>query len=163
LRWEGITAAQRHLDTVIDHTSQCVDVAVHLPMVLTELGYFAELRGDPHTAARLHGEAYDLSQKIRALLYTAQTLEGLAGAPAAGSPTAGATVLGAAAAERTAAELPPAPAERDDVVRAITAARATLREAAFAKASEGGGRPTPDEPRAVAEQALPRAGRSHRR
>jgi hypothetical protein len=133
-------------------------------MVLTELGYLAELRGDPHTAARLHGEAYDLSQKIGALRDTAQALEGLAGTPAAaGSPTAGATVLGAAAAERTAAELPPAPAERDDVVRAITAARATLREAAFAKASEAGGRPTPDEPRAVAEQALPLAGRSRRR
>jgi len=55
------------------------------------------------------------------------------------------------------------PRTRDDVVGAITAARATLREAAFAKASEAGGRPTPDEPRAVAEQALPLAGRSHRR
>ncbi|TWF78050.1 LuxR family transcriptional regulator [Pseudonocardia hierapolitana] len=150
-----LDAAQQHLDTVLDGTPRCADIAVHLPMVLTELGFLAELRGDPHTAFRLHGEAYDLARKISAPRDTSQALEGLAAAlAAAGSPAAAATVLGAAAAARAAAELPTAPAERADVDRATAAARAVLGRPAFTEAFEAGGDLTPDEARVHAERAL---------
>jgi hypothetical protein len=125
-------------------------------MVLNELGYVAELRGDPHAAARLHGEAYDLAQKIAAPRDGAGALEGLACAlAAAGSYPAAATLLGAADAARRTAGLPLAPAERDDVDRAASTARAALGETAFAAAYADGERLTPDEARARAEDALP--------
>jgi hypothetical protein len=144
---------------VLAGTPRCGgDVAVHLPMVLNELGYVAELRGDPHAAARLHGEAYDLAQKIAAPRDGAGALEGLACAlAAAGSFPAAAALLGAADAARGAAGLPLAPAERDDVDRAAGAARAALGETAFAAAYADGERLTPDEARARAEDALPLA------
>ncbi len=156
-RREGrFDAAQHHLDTVLDHTPRCDDIAVHLPMVLTELGFLAELRGDPRAAARLHGEAYDLAQRIKAPRDSAQALEGLAGAlAAAGSAAAAATMLGAASAARAAAELPLSTAERADVDRATVAARATLGGTAFTEQFEAGSRLTPDEARARAAHALP--------
>ena len=155
-RREGrLAAAQRHLDTVLDSTPRCADIAVHLPMVLTELGFVAELRGDPHTAFRLHDEAYDLARKIGAPRDTAQALEGLAAAlAAAGSPAAAATVLGAAAAARTAAGLPTAPAERADLDRATTTALATLGLPTFTEELEAGSRLTPDEAHSRAVHAL---------
>ncbi len=157
-RKEGrLDTAQRQLDTVLADTPRCGDdIPVHLPMVLNELGYVAELRGDPHTAARLHGEAYDLAQKIAAPRDSAGALEGLACAlAAAGSCRAAATLLGAADAARRAAGLPPAPVERDDVDRAATTARAALGEPAFAAAHADGEHLSPDEARARAEDALP--------
>jgi predicted ATPase/DNA-binding SARP family transcriptional activator len=148
-------AAQHHLDTVLDHTPRCDDIAVHLPMVLTELGYLAELRGDPHSAAGLHSDAYHLAQKIKAPRDTAQALEGLASAlAAAGSAAAAAAALGAASAVRAAAELPLAPAERADVDRATVAARALLGQPAFNEQFEAGSRLTPDEAHARAVHAL---------
>jgi tetratricopeptide (TPR) repeat protein len=141
-----LDAAQHHLDAALDNTPRCDDIAVHLPMVFTELGYLSELRGDPHAAARLHSEAYDLAQKIGVPRDTAQALEGLACAlAAAGSASAAATVLGAASAARAAAELPLAPAERADVDRATVAARAILGQPAFTEQFEAGSRLTPDE------------------
>jgi tetratricopeptide (TPR) repeat protein len=157
-RKEGrLDTAQRQLDTVLADTPRCGDdIPVHLPMVLNELGYVAELRGDPHTAARLHGEAYDLAQKIAAPRDSAGALEGLACAlAAAGSCRAAATLLGAADAARRAAGLPQAPVERDDVDRAATTARAALGEPAFAAAHADGEHLSPDEARARAEDALP--------
>jgi predicted ATPase/DNA-binding SARP family transcriptional activator len=159
-RKEGrLDTAQRQLDMVLAGTPRCGDdVPVHLPMVLNELGYVTELRGDPHTAARLHGEAYDLAQKIAAPRDSAGALEGLACAlAAAGSFMAAANLLGAADAARRSAGLPLAPVERDDVGRAAATARAALGEPAFAAAHADGEHLTPDEARARAEDAVPLA------
>ncbi|WP_246121988.1 BTAD domain-containing putative transcriptional regulator [Pseudonocardia cypriaca] len=162
-RKEGrLDTAQRQLDTVLADTPRCGgDIAVHVPMVLIELGFVAELRDDPHTAARLHGEAYDAAQKIAAPRDSAGAIEGLACALAAtGSFQAAAVLLGAADAARRAAGLPLAPAERHDVDRAATAARTAIGEPAFDEAHAAGGRLSPDEAYAAAVAALPVAARA---
>jgi len=154
-----LDAAERHLRTVLDVTPPEAELAPHVSMVLSELGFVAELRGDPDAAARLHGEAFAAARKIAAPRDVGLALEGLAGAlAAAGEHAAAATVLGAAAAARAETGLPMSTSERADVERAATAARAALGESAFAAAHEAGERLTPDVALACAESVLrPRA------
>ncbi|MHA6627473.1 BTAD domain-containing putative transcriptional regulator [Pseudonocardia sichuanensis] len=148
--------AAHHLDDALDNTPRCEDVAVHLPMVLSELAYVTELRGDPARAARLHGDAYDLAQKIAAPRDSVQALEGMACAlAAAGAAEGAATLLGAAAAARDTAQLPLSPAEHTDVGRATAAVHAALDDATLAAALTRGRRLSPDEARAEAARALP--------
>ena len=151
-----LDVAERHLALVLEVTPCAADQAPHVSMVLSELGFVAELRGDPHTAARLHGEAYDVSRRIEASRDCALALEGLAGAlAAAGAHPDAATVLGAAGAARAATGLPLSGTERADVERATAAARAALGGSGFSAAYEAGGRLTSDEARARADAALP--------
>jgi predicted ATPase len=151
-----LDAAERHLRTVLAVTPPEAGLAPHVSMVLSELGFVAELRGDPVAAARLHGEAFATAREISAPRDAGLALEGLAGAlAAAGEHTVAATVLGAAAAARAGTGLPMSTTERADVERTTTAARAALGDSAFAAAHGEGERLTPDEARARAEDALP--------
>ncbi|WP_405087833.1 BTAD domain-containing putative transcriptional regulator [Microbispora sp. NBC_01389] len=139
------------LDTAETHLRRLLEAApypapheddppsVHVPMLLVELGFVAELRADADTALRLHREAFDLAARLDAPRDQVGALEGLAGALAlAGDHAGAAEALGAAEAARDANRLPPAPAERADLDRVITACRATLGEESFAAARARG-------------------------
>ncbi|MEU7579972.1 hypothetical protein AB0B50_20510 [Streptomyces sp. NPDC041068] len=93
-----------------------------LALILAELGFIAELRGDADGALTLHEEALanaDLSGDPRSV---ALALEGLAGGHAlAGGPARARRLLAEAAALREHAGVPLPPAERADADR-ITAA-----------------------------------------
>ncbi|MDT0452353.1 BTAD domain-containing putative transcriptional regulator [Streptomyces sp. DSM 40473] len=111
------------------------------PLVLDELGFVAELRGDAVAAWLLHREALDIARLIGDPRAMALPLEGLSGAAAlGGDPGLAALLLGAAASARASAGAPLPPAERGDVDRVTAGARAALGEEAFAAAFDRGTR-----------------------
>ncbi|HET6857862.1 MAG TPA: AfsR/SARP family transcriptional regulator, partial [Streptomyces sp.] len=115
-------------------------------LVLAELGFVAEQRGDHRAARALHLEALAVAHEVGDLRALALALEGLAGAEAlAGRPAAAALLLGAATAAREAAGAPLPPAERGDVDRIGSAVRGAVGEAAFTEAFVRGRKLTPDE------------------
>ncbi len=109
-------------------------------LVLAELGFVAELRGDADAARALHERALEAALPTGDARAVALPLEGLAGAAAlAGNAERSALLLGAASAARASVGMPLPPAERGDVDRITAAARAALGEEAFAEAFERGG------------------------
>ncbi|MFF5832028.1 BTAD domain-containing putative transcriptional regulator [Streptomyces bacillaris] len=142
---DGAEAHLLHLrDGYADVSSQAGD---HL--LLAELGFVAELRGDADTAAAHHLQGLEIARALAEPRALALSLEGLAGAAAltadGPSATRAAVLLGAAAAARRAAGAPLPPAERADVDRVTAAARAALGAAAFSEAYAEGARLTPEE------------------
>ncbi|MFC4565157.1 BTAD domain-containing putative transcriptional regulator [Nocardiopsis mangrovi] len=104
-------------------------------LVLAELGFIAEQRGDAAAARTLHLEGLAAARGLGDPRAEALALEGLAGARAlAGHPRHAAVLLGAAAAARASAGAPLPPAERGDVDRITTTARAALGDPAFTAA-----------------------------
>ncbi|CAL9516631.1 BTAD domain-containing putative transcriptional regulator [Streptomyces sp. enrichment culture] len=152
-----LDAAEAHLrhlrEGYADVSSQAGD---HL--VLAELGFVAELRGDAGTAAAHHLRGLDVARAIDEPRALALSLEGLAGAAALrGTPSAAACaalLLGAADAARRSVGAPLPPAERTDVDRVERAARATLGDAAFTRSFTAGSRLTPEEALREAAPAL---------
>jgi predicted ATPase len=115
-------------------------------LVLAELGFVAELRGDAATALSLQEEGYAMAATTRDPRALALALEGLAGAHTlAGRPAHGALLLGAAATARASTGAPLPPAERADVDRITRAARGALGEPEFAAAYERGRALSPQE------------------
>ncbi|MEU0357211.1 AfsR/SARP family transcriptional regulator [Streptomyces cyaneofuscatus] len=143
-----LDAAEAHLlhirDGYADVSSPAGD---HL--LLAELGFVAELRGDAHAAAAHHLAGLEIARSLAEPRALALSLEGLAGAAAlpggAAAATRAATLLGAAAAARHRAGAPLPPAERADVDRVTATARAALGAAAFSEAYERGARLDPEE------------------
>ncbi|RSM82499.1 AfsR/SARP family transcriptional regulator [Kibdelosporangium aridum] len=91
-------------------------------LILAELGFIAELRGDARKAMDLHQKSLAEAEKTGDARAVALALEGLAGAHALdGSPARAAELLDKAAAARQAVGAPLPKAERSDVDR-ITAA-----------------------------------------
>ncbi|MCT2589424.1 AAA family ATPase [Streptomyces sp. N2-109] len=131
-RREGLLdLAEEHLRGVLEwHRRIGLDDANAL--VLAELGFVAEQRGDAVAARdrQLAGlAAARTTGDPRAL---ALALEGLAGAEALGGrPRTAALLLGSATAARAAAGAPRPAAERGDADRATVAAQAALGDAAF--------------------------------
>jgi tetratricopeptide (TPR) repeat protein len=112
----------------------------HVPIILVELGFAAEQRGDAAGALALHREAFDLSLRLDGPRVQALAMEGLAGALSlAGQHAPAARLLGSAAALRESALLPLAPAERDDVDRIAARAAAGLGEERYAAEFAAGG------------------------
>ncbi|MEU0781674.1 BTAD domain-containing putative transcriptional regulator [Streptomyces sp. NPDC006173] len=154
--------AERHLlqirDGYADVSSQAGD---HL--LLAELGFIAELRGDAKGAATHHLEGLEIARLLAEPRALALSLEGLAGAATlpGQAPTAAcaAELLGAAAAARSRAGAPLPPAERADVDRITAAARTTLGTPAFTEAYERGALLTAEEAMRHACTALDRSGR----
>ncbi|OZM82775.1 BTAD domain-containing putative transcriptional regulator [Pseudonocardia sp. MH-G8] len=106
-----------------------------ITLLLAELGFVAELRGDATRAATLHSEALAAAREVGEPRAVALAVEGLAGAAAvAGDHVRAARLLGAASAGREAVGAPLPPAERGDVDRIAGTARAALGAAAFAEA-----------------------------
>ncbi|MFD3736890.1 BTAD domain-containing putative transcriptional regulator [Streptomyces sp. NPDC058629] len=151
---DGAEAHLLHIrDGYADVSSQAGD---HL--LLAELGFVAELRGDAHGAAAHHLQGLEIARALAEPRALALSLEGLAGAAAlpgdASAATRAAVLLGAAAAARRRAGAPLPPAERADVDRVTTAARAGLGAAAFSEAYERGAGLDPEEAVRRARTAL---------
>jgi predicted ATPase len=119
---------------------------LHLSLVLTELGFVAELRGQAAAARRLHLRALRAARTLGAPRAVAMALEGLAGTVGlAGDHETSARLLGAADSARQAASVPAAPSEQAEIERIASVARAALGEAAFGAAYQDGAAQTPDD------------------
>ncbi|MEW2356290.1 BTAD domain-containing putative transcriptional regulator [Spirillospora sp. NPDC029432] len=103
-----------------------------LPLVLAELGFAAEQRGDRDAARALHREGLDAARRIGDPRAVALAYEGLAGAE--DDAVRAARLLGAAARLRASVGAPLPAAERGDVDRITAAARRALGDDAFAAA-----------------------------
>ncbi|MDP4510939.1 BTAD domain-containing putative transcriptional regulator [Nonomuraea turcica] len=114
-------------------------------LILAELGFLAELRGNAETALALHLEGLAAARDTGDPRAIALALEGLAGARAlAGHPVRAARLLGAASAARASAGAPLPAAERGDVDRITAALQAALGEAGFEAEFERGAALGPD-------------------
>ncbi|TDC78918.1 BTAD domain-containing putative transcriptional regulator [Streptomyces hainanensis] len=133
-----LAAAEARLAGLLDWF-RATDYGPALTLVLAELGFVAELRGDPATAHERHLAGLAEARRLGDPRAVALAFEGLAGALAlAGEPGRAATALGAAAAARASVGTPLPAAERRDVDRATAAARAALGADAFAAAFAAG-------------------------
>ncbi|WP_068928032.1 AfsR/SARP family transcriptional regulator [Planobispora rosea] len=153
-RDDGLDRAEAHLREILERTPQ--DDAggtppPYLPMIMTELGFAAEGRGDAAAALGLHLEALDLVAKMDASRDMPITLDGLAGALSlAGHHDRAARLLGAAAAIRASSSIPISSAERGDVDRITARVRDVLGDDRFAAESQRGAALTPEEVRSLA-------------
>ncbi|MFF2198347.1 ATP-binding protein, partial [Streptomyces sp. NPDC058157] len=113
-------------------------------LVLAQLGYAAEERGDAHRARRLHEEGLRAARRTGDARALAQAFEGIAGALAADPAGTGADrlraagLLGAAAGLRESVGTPLPVAERRDADRAVTRLLDALGAGAYADAFEAG-------------------------
>ncbi|MFD1940471.1 BTAD domain-containing putative transcriptional regulator [Nonomuraea mangrovi] len=114
-----------------------VDGQPGLALILAELGFAAEQRGDTAAALALHREGYACARASGDPRAVALALEGLAGALPARDA---ARFLGTAAAIRESVGAPLPPAERGDVERIAARALAELGEHAYAEARDSGQR-----------------------
>jgi predicted ATPase/DNA-binding SARP family transcriptional activator len=145
--------AETHLRDVLHRTPYTSGEQApppYLPMILTELGFVAEQRGDAETALARHLESLDLAARFDTARGMTIALDGLAGALAlAGRHGHAGRLLGAAAAIRASSSLPTPPAERGDIDRITASVRQSLGEDRFAAESKRGGALTPEEVRAL--------------
>ncbi|WP_051580237.1 BTAD domain-containing putative transcriptional regulator [Pseudonocardia acaciae] len=117
-----------------------------LALVLTELGFVAELRGDAQAGLRLHLDALRCARTVGDPRAVALALEGLAGTAAlTGHSAQAARLLGAADAIRRGVGAPLPPAERTDVRRIQTTVIEAMGEPAFAAEHAAGTELSPDE------------------
>ncbi|MEU9471523.1 BTAD domain-containing putative transcriptional regulator [Streptomyces avermitilis] len=143
-----LDAAEAHLlhigDGYADVSSQAGD---HL--LLAELGFVAELRGDGVRATTHHLAGLEVARSLGEPRALALSLEGLAGAMALYGHERAAEgaglLLGAADAARRGVGAPLPPAERGDVDRITVAARAALGGPVFAEVFDRGARLTAEE------------------
>ncbi|MCP3822804.1 tetratricopeptide repeat protein [Streptomyces sp. A3M-1-3] len=143
-RMGRLDAAEKHLRTVLEFYGR-VDVEPGNTLILAELGFIAEQRGDAETALALHLEGFSTARDVGDPRAMALALEGLAGARSlAGHPDQAALLLGTAAAARHAAGAPLPAAERGDVDRISATALQALGSEAFAAEFERGGALEPD-------------------
>lgn len=128
--------AETHLRDVVRRTPRTLAEQApppHLPMVMAELGFVAEQRGDAEGAIASHLAALDLAEQFDTARELTIAVDGLAGALAlTGNHDSAARLLGSAAAARSASGQPAASAERADIDRITRAVRAALGEDRFA-------------------------------
>lgn len=117
-------------------------------LILAELGYVAELRGDPAGAESLHREGLAAARRSGDPRALALAFEGLAGVL---PPARAASLLGTATALRASAGTPRPRAERTDTDRAAARARAALGPEAFGTAFTAGEALPPAEQLALLE------------
>ncbi|MFG3130339.1 hypothetical protein [Streptomyces tendae] len=128
-------------------------------LILAELGFVAELRGDARGALAHHKEGYETTLTTDDPRAVALALEGLAAAHAlADGPWTAALLLGAASAARAATGAPLPAAERLDVGRTAAAATAALGAAAFTDAFTQGEALSPEAAHARARASRIPAG-----
>ncbi|MGQ0842251.1 BTAD domain-containing putative transcriptional regulator [Actinokineospora sp.] len=124
--------AEEHLHVVLVWHRQ-VDFEPGNTLVLAELGFIAEQRGDPVTARRLHLDGFDIARRVGGPRAIALATEGLAGVLAlSGDHRLAARLLGAAARTRQSVGAPLPAAERGDVNRITSASKRVLGERRFA-------------------------------
>lgn len=124
---------------------------LHLPLVLSELGFLLHQDDRFDEAADLHRQAFAAARTLDNARSTAIALEGLAGALTGGDHyQTSAVLLGTADAVRQAASTPRSPGDQDDVDRIADAIRAALSRDEIDAAHRRGSRLTPEEARALA-------------
>ncbi|MFE3592906.1 BTAD domain-containing putative transcriptional regulator [Streptomyces niveus] len=144
-RTGALDEAQERLVRIRDWYAE-VSTEAGNALVLAELGFVAEQRGDAATALTTHLDGLAAARATGNPRAVALALEGLAGARSlVGDPESAALLLGAATAarERTGAPLPAA--ESADVDRVTRAARTALGTGAFEEAFARGTTLSPDE------------------
>ncbi|WP_049557398.1 BTAD domain-containing putative transcriptional regulator [Nonomuraea sp. SBT364] len=150
-----LDAAEAYLIRLRD---ELVSSAAGEHLLLVELGFTAELRGDAARAADCQLRGLEVARSIGEPRAVALSLEGLAGAAAlsgdAGRAESAALLLGAADAARRSVGAPLPPAERGDVDRIMAVTRAVLGEAAHADAFLRGTELPPHEAAHVARTTL---------
>lgn len=133
-----LDAAETHMRRVLELHRQMGYEPEAPALILAELGFIAELRGEADTALRLQLDGLAAACGT-GLLPLALGLEGLAGARAlAGEAGHAALLLGAAAAARRSVGAPLPEGERDDVARIEARVRTVLDASAFDAAYERG-------------------------
>ncbi|WP_405923192.1 BTAD domain-containing putative transcriptional regulator [Streptomyces sp. NBC_00035] len=152
-----LDAAQAHLLHIRDgHADVSSEAGDHL--LLAELGFIAEVRGDAGQSVRHHLHGLDVARSLGEPRALALSLEGLAGAASLGGPgtpaECAALLLGAADAARRGVGAPLPPAERGDVDRVAAVARVALGGPAFTEAFACGARLTAEEAVRHARTAL---------
>ncbi|MCZ4102703.1 hypothetical protein [Streptomyces sp. H39-C1] len=144
-RQGDLDAAEKHLRPWLDWNRR---MGVHsgMALILAQLGFVAEQRGDAQQAYVLHLEGLTAARRTGDPRAVALALEGLAGAQALASrSTPAAGLLGTAAALRESVGTPLPPAERGDVARATARATEALGMDAFATAFQQGRDLDPDD------------------
>jgi predicted ATPase/DNA-binding SARP family transcriptional activator len=148
-RQNDLDVAEMHLSKLLCSAGPREDgqaPPLHLSLVLTELGFLAEQRGQAAEARQLHRRALEASRALGQRRGVALALEGLAGAAGlSGEYELSARLLGAAESVRRAASAPSAPAEQAGIDRITAAARAALGEAGFGTAYHRGLAQTPED------------------
>ncbi|RSN19579.1 AfsR family transcriptional regulator [Streptomyces sp. WAC 05977] len=130
--------AERRLLSILDWHRR-VESEAGSTLILAELGFIAEQRGDTAAAKRLHLDGLAIARHSEDPRAIALGLEGLAGAEAAaGACRLAARLLGAAAAARRSVGAPLPKAERVDVDRITGVIVTALGETAFSAESEAG-------------------------
>ncbi|MCD9900152.1 hypothetical protein LUR56_08760 [Streptomyces sp. MT29] len=113
-----LDAAEAHLRHVLELHRRMGYEPETPPLILAELGFVAELRGDAGEALRLQRKGLAVARATGDPRAVALALEGLAGAELLrGRPEAAARHLGAAAAARDTVGLPLPDGERHDIDR----------------------------------------------
>jgi len=128
-RTGALEEAETRLRALVDEAGRHKDPVLYLSMVLTELAYVVELRGEPEAALELHLEAFRISEEYESLRGMCWSLEGIAACLP--DKTVAAQLLGAADATRSAEGYLVTPAESGDNNRAASAARSVLGDAAY--------------------------------
>ncbi len=138
-RREGrLDAAEAHWDRLRAWHRQ-VGFEAGATLMLAELGFVAELRGDAERALELQSEGLALARQGGDPRAIALALEGMAGAKAsAGDAAEAARLLGAATAARASVGVPLPAGERGDVDRIGAVARDVLGADAFTAAFSAG-------------------------
>ncbi|WP_410585044.1 BTAD domain-containing putative transcriptional regulator [Amycolatopsis sp. lyj-108] len=143
---------QGDLDTAETHLRNWLDWCRRwngtpgLALILAELGFIAEQRGDAAASLDLHLDGYAAAQATGDQRAIALALEGLAGAHSlAGHHHRAARMLGAATALRKAAGAPLPAAEHGDIDRITTRIRHNLPENVFVTEFDHGRRNDPDD------------------
>ncbi|MFD7905799.1 BTAD domain-containing putative transcriptional regulator [Kitasatospora sp. NPDC059747] len=133
-----LDAAEAHLRPWLEWNRR-LGVDSGLALILAELGFVAEQRGDARQARELHLEGLTAARRTDDPRAVALALEGLAGAQAlADRPDHAARLLGTAAAVRESLGAPLPRAERGDVDRISLRATEALGKDAFAAAFRRG-------------------------
>jgi hypothetical protein len=146
--------AEAHLHSILDLHRQMGYEPGAPPLILDELGFIAEHRGDLAEARRLHLDGYATARTTGDPRTVALALEGLAGVEAAdGAPARAARLLGCAAAARESVGAPLPEGERFDVDRITQGAREALGEGRFDTELSHGRNLSPDD--CVAEDPRP--------
>jgi tetratricopeptide (TPR) repeat protein len=129
-RTGDLELAEKQLQTLIDAARRQDEQVLYLSMVLEELGFTLELRGDFKASRALHEEAFVISREYDSRRGMVWALEGIAGA-LVDAPGIAARLLGVAATVREAEAMLVTPAETGDIVRITAATRAFLGDEVF--------------------------------
>jgi tetratricopeptide (TPR) repeat protein len=137
--------AEAHMHSVLDLHRQMGYEPGTPPLILAELGFVAEHRGETERARDLHLDGFVSARDTSDPRAVALALEGIAGAQALAGHTAhAARLLGTAAASRESVGAPLPAGERFDVDRITALATRDLGEEAFAAETERGRETEPD-------------------